>query len=411
VEPADGAARVTTVASAEAGAPPADEVRVDPGRPWFPALDGMRGLAAALVVVFHVTGAVTRFPAWTWGEGLARFGNLGVALFFVLSGFLLTRPFFANHLAQERPPQLGRYAVRRLARIVPAYWVALTVWLFVIRDRPPLGGSTAYIWLYGFAQVYDRRYVDRGGALSVAWTLSIEMSFYLLLPALAWVLCRLAARGPVAHRVRVLALACTALFVGGSAFRRWMWEQGGDWAFRSYSLLGHIGWFGLGMAVAALVAGVAAGVPPPRWIRDLASIPALSLGLAAGVAWLTTLLPLPLPGYPQKPSEQLVIFVGNGLAGALCLLPLVFGDQTDGPVRAVLSSGPARWLGQISFGLYLWHTPILSVVNEWVADDRVPGSAPARLAVVAVLSLAAAQLSWVVVERPALALANRVTSR
>lgn len=398
-------------APAAAGAPPADPARVDPGRPWFPALDGLRGVAAALVVVFHVTGAVARFPQWTWGGGLARFGNLGVALFFVLSGFLLTRPFFAAHLARERPPQLGRYAVRRLARIVPAYWVALTVWLFVIRDDPPVGGRSAYALLYGFGQVYDRRYVDRGGSLAVAWTLCIEMSFYIVLPALAWVLCRLASRGPIGRRVAVLALSCVGIFVAGSLARWWMWEQGGDWAFRSYSLLGHVGWFGLGMALAAVVAGVAAGVAPPRWLRDLAALPALCLALAAGVAWVTTLLPLPPPGYPQKPPEQALIFVGNGLVGALCMLPLVIGDQTDGPVRAVLTSRPARWLGQISYGLYLWHTPILSVVNEWVADGRVPGSTPVRLAIVGLLSLAVAHLSWVVVERPVLALANRVTSR
>lgn len=398
-------------AETETGAPPADEARVDPGRPWFPALDGLRGIAAVLVLIFHVTGSVDRFSRWTWGDGFARFGNVGVALFFVLSGFLLTRPFFAAHLARERAPRLGRYFIRRLTRIVPAYWVVLTVWLFVIRDKPPLGGSSAYVWFYGFAQVYDRRYVDRGGSLSVAWTLSIEMSFYIVLPALAWALCRLASGGSIASRVRVLTLSCVAIFVLGSGARWWMWDQGGDWAFRSYSLLGHIGWFGAGMALAALVAGVAAGVPPPRWIRDLASIPALSLGLAAGVFWLTTLLPLPIQGYPQGPREQLVIFVCNGLVGALCVLPLVIGDQTQGTVRAVMASPPALWLGQISYGLYLWHTPILTIVNEWALDDRVPSSAPVKLAIVGVLSLAAAHLSWVLVERPALSLANRITSR
>ncbi|HMJ78070.1 MAG TPA: acyltransferase, partial [Iamia sp.] len=277
--------------SVEAGAPPADEARVDPGRPWFPALDGLRGLAAVLVVIFHVTGAVDRFSAWTWGEGLARFGNLGVALFFVLSGFLLSRPFFAAHLAEERPPQLGRYAIRRLARIVPAYWVALTVWLFVIRDNPLEGGGAAYALLYGFGQAYDRDFIDGGGSLSVAWTLSIEMSFYIVLPAVAWGLCRLAARGSIGRRVALLTSACVGLFVGGSLLRWWMWEQQGtDWPVRTYTLFGYFGWFGLGMALAVLAAGAAAGVKPPRWMRDLASLPALSFGLAAAVAWLTTLV-------------------------------------------------------------------------------------------------------------------------
>lgn len=363
-----------------------------------------------LVVVFHVTGAANRgtpggaFVDWTWGNGLVRFGNLGVALFFVLSGFLLSRPFFANHLAGERPPDLGRYTLRRFARIVPAYWVVLTVYSFLIREGPRLDAAT-YARFYLFLQIYDHRTIEGGGALAVAWTLCIEVTFYLVLPGLAWVLCRVAGQGPVAHRARVLALSSAALFVSGALVRWWMWETGQVTARRSYTLLGHFGWFGAGMALAAVVAGVAAGVAPPRWMRDLASLPALCLALAAGVAWLTTLLPLPAP--VQRPNHQLVIFVGNGLVGALCLLPLVIGDQAQGGLRQVLASPPARWLGEVSYGLYLWHTPVLAVVNRWVDDGAMPSGTPVRLVVVTVVSLAAAHLSWTLLERPILRWANR----
>lgn len=389
---------------------PADPVRTAPGRPWFPCLDGLRGLAALLVVVFHVSGAVADHRQWTAGAWLARAGNVGVSLFFVLSGFLLARPFFAAHLAGARWPRVDRYLVRRLARIVPAYWVALTVWLFVVRDPKPSGApGDPYALLYLFGQVYRAGYVDGKGALSVAWTLCIEVTFYVVLPPLAWLLCRLAGRGPAARRVRVLTLACLGLAVVGVLVRWWLLSpRPGDtnWALVAYWLPGHIGWFGLGMAVAAVSAGAAVGVRPPRWLRDLAGVPALALAAAVGVYWLTTLLPVRKP--IQTVEELVIIFVANGIASTLLLVPFVVGDQDRGRVRALLASRPARWLGEVSYGLYLWHTIVLYQVNKWVRAGDLSGSAPVRLALVLAVGLALAQASWVLVERPVLRVAARV---
>jgi peptidoglycan/LPS O-acetylase OafA/YrhL len=300
--------------------------------------------------------------------------------------------------------------VRRLARIVPAYWVALTVWLVVVRDPlPPRAGDDPLLLLYGFGQVYRAGYVDGRGALSVAWTLCIELTFYVVLPPLAWLLCRLARRGPAARQVRVLVAACAGLAVGGSLLRWWLLSQPSrptNYPLVAYWLPGHIGWFAAGMAVAAMSAGAAAGVRPPRWVRDLARVPPVAIAAAVGVFWLTTLLPVRKP--IQTADELLLIFVANGLASTVLLVPFVIGDQATGAVRRALASRPARWLGEVSYGLYLWHTIVLYQVNHWVRADDLPGSAPVRLAVVLAVSLALAQASWTLVERPVLRLAARV---
>lgn len=382
-----------------------DPARADPARPWFPALDGLRALAALLVLVFHVTGAVAPFPRWTWGHGLIRLGNVGVALFFVLSGFLLSRPFFVAHLRRQPQVRLGRYVVRRLVRIVPAYWVALSVWLFAVSERTPVGGGEAYPWFYGFGQIYyDRRTVDGGGSLGVAWTLCIEVTFYLVLPALAFALLALAGRGPARRQVRVLVGGCSALFVGGLLLHWWLALHE---PIARYWLPGHLGWFAGGMGLAAVSAGAAAGVDPPVIVTDLARFPAVPLAAAVGVFGVSTLLPLPT-AFGQTAAELFTIHACNAVVSTLLVLPFVVGPQGRGRVRGVMSSPPARWLGELSYGLYLWHTIVLYVVNRWVEDDLLPGAAPVRLVVVGVISLALAQISWLAVERPALRLAATV---
>src|SRR5947209_19307560 len=100
-----------------------------PGNPRFPLVDGMRAIAALLVLVVHtsfLSGA--DFGAW-YGKYASRF-DVGVPIFFAISGFLLYRPFVAAHLEGKAGPRVGDYAWRRFLRIVPAYWFALTVLSF-----------------------------------------------------------------------------------------------------------------------------------------------------------------------------------------------------------------------------------------------------------------------------------------
>ncbi len=148
----------------------------------FAGLDGYRAVAALMVVLTHVafsTGVVV--TAGTWGHLLGRL-DFGVALFFLMSGFLLYRPWARAAFDATPRPSLRRYAIRRAARILPLYWVVVVVTLLVLPEIQPVG--TDQWWKHLLAlQIYLP-----GGAiegLSQTWSLCTEISFYVALPVLA----------------------------------------------------------------------------------------------------------------------------------------------------------------------------------------------------------------------------------
>jgi len=387
-----------------------------PGKVWFPALDGLRATAALLVMVFHVSGSVAyfveplkRLPGdtrgiWTAAGVLARFGNWGVAIFFVLSGFLLYRPFADAWLAGRPTGSLRSYFSRRLLRIVPAYWVALTVYLFVIRHgAAPLGGRGSYWLFYLFAQNYKTGYVDRGGGLAVAWTLCIEMSFYIVLPLLALALRSVS---PTRWTVSRRAWAQVGAIAGVSLATVWLrWWVIQAHPLQTFWLPAHFAWFGLGMIAAVLHAGGRAGVRVPALARLLGTYPELSWLFGIQVFWLTTLITV--RPWVQTREELMLIFVGNGISAALLLAPLVFGDQARGPLRRALSGVPMKWLGEVSYGIYLWHTIVLVEVVYWVDHRTVPSSFLPRIGLVLVITLVISAASLYLLERPIMTLVQK----
>src|SRR3954468_10008623 len=104
-----------------------DGLTAPPGHPRFPAFDGLRAIAALSVLVVHTAGdAGTMYQPGRGGALLAHL-DVGVTIFFLISGFLLYRPFAAARLSRRPRPDLRRYGVARVLRIVPAYWLALTL--------------------------------------------------------------------------------------------------------------------------------------------------------------------------------------------------------------------------------------------------------------------------------------------
>src|SRR5579864_2107294 len=178
----------------------------------FPQVDSLRAIAALSVFIFHVGGEA--FPGPTIGAYTGRL-NLGVTIFFVISGFLLYRPFAAARLQPGRSAlSSGRYAWHRFLRIVPAYWVALTVGV-VLLSIPGVFGRDAIVY-YGFGQAYSLR-TDLGG-LGQAWTLSIEVAFYVFLPFWAWALARIPA-ADARQRLHVELGALAALAACSLAYK------------------------------------------------------------------------------------------------------------------------------------------------------------------------------------------------
>ncbi len=387
----------------------------------FPLFDSLRAIAAISVVATHAAfqsgfeATDSPFVAYT-----ARL-EVGVAIFFLISGFLLYRPFVVARMADEPRPSARAYAWRRLLRIVPAYWVALTITALV------LGLPHVFTWdagplYYGFAQIYSSTYVL--GGLPQAWTLCTEISFYAFLPLFAVAVAALPAR---TRRARYLteAAALATIFAIAVAWKLWRVSTAPDpdHANAVQGLLylpAFLDQFAIGMGLAVMSVAVAERDGELwRWLRPLDRFPVLGW-LLAGVCFWAVSTQIGLDGRnPFSASvtadqvferHYLYALIGLGL-----LLPAVFGDQGRGLVRSFLSWRVMLYLGVVSYGIYLWHYGVYTQLAEWqfLYFDN-DGPVPVVL-VWFVVGLAAAvglaTISWFALERPLLRFKRLVPDR
>ena len=324
-----------------------------------PALDGVRGFAIALVLGYHVL----------WLPG----GLFGVDLFFALSGFLIT-----TLLLEERERtgsvDLRAFYLRRAHRLLPAVLALLLVvstFFVVSHDWARLGFAVAVLFYIGNLVEIVVHAFPRAG-LSQMWSLGQEEQFYVIWPALLfWLL----------HSRKVWSIG-RGLLVGAVAVAAWRtacWFAFGGAAHtflspdtRSDALL-------LGCALAA---ARAAGHWPGRLIR--LSAPLALAGLVAAAWWTKT------------NGEVIAVFP----VVAVCCVLLVGASLEGGPVARLLAVAPLRWLGLISYSIYVWHVAVFDVVS---------GSQVLKLGIAVILG--AASYRWIekpfrlrrkaVVERPA----------
>ena len=351
-------------------------------RSFIPALEGMRGLAALGVLVTHVafqTGA-THVPVLgrIWG----RF-DLAVAVFFALSGFLLWRSHAGAARGLGSAPSVVRYWISRATRILPAYWVAVAV---VLTFLPTANASYRTWWAnLGLVQVFVPLTLTDG--LTQMWSLSVEVAFYLVLPLLAFALVRL--RGPAA-RLRVpailalIAVSLTWAFVpistpGGIHHDNW--------------LPGYLPWFGAGMLLAELA------VSPPgrmhRWAHHR-----VRMFLVAAVAFALTATDLAGPEGLVRPEPwQYAVKMALGAVISFALMaPLVLSDTST---HRYLASPLALAVGRWSYGIFIWHLAVLSIVFPVFGLVPFTGHFVYILFLTTVLSVAVASASYALVEEPA----------
>src|SRR4051794_29134964 len=155
-----------------------DAVTPPPGNPRFPLFDALRAIAALCIVATHTSGLTHFFLAGNPLAPVTSRLNVGVTIFFVVSGFLLYRPFVAARLEQRPAPGLGAYARRRLLRIIPAYWLALTV----LAVWPGLEDVFTTHWWRYYLLLQNLSPNSIFGGIVPAWSLCIELSFYVALP-------------------------------------------------------------------------------------------------------------------------------------------------------------------------------------------------------------------------------------
>ncbi|MCM0674913.1 acyltransferase [Micromonospora phytophila] len=357
----------------------------------LPALDALRAVGAAAVVGHHVgfhTGATANEQ---WGGWLARL-DVGVAIFFVLSGFLLFRPW-ALSAATDRPrPGTGRYLWRRALRILPAYWLTVAVCLIVLPQNQP---ASAGDWLrhLTFTQIYERGQLRHG--LSQTWSLATEVAFYLLLPLVAAL-----AVGRTWRPVRTTLVAAGGVLLTAG----WLAAMAAGWldtGLHTTWLPAYGGWFGAGMALAAAHVALRTGTAPTvfRVLDDLAAAPIACWVAAVGLLAIAT-TPVAGPRDLAEPTvAELAVKLTLYLAiGVLILVPVAFGPPTR--IRVALGTAPARWLGAVSYGLFLWHPLVLELI--YLVDDRplFTGGLLSTFALTMAGGLAYAAVSYYGIEQP-----------
>jgi peptidoglycan/LPS O-acetylase OafA/YrhL len=385
-----------------------DAVAPPPGNPRFESADAVRALAAIGVLVFHV-GQVTAANEDRWWGALTARLNAGVPMFFVLSGLLLYRPFVAGRFGVGRSPTIRAYFRRRVLRIVPAYWLALTA----LAIYPGLVGVFTHRWwtYYFFGQTYSRSTIIAG--IPPAWSLSTEVAFYVFLPVFALVVAAAARRFARAEWAALATIATVAIGVRTAV------QATGVVPVLPYTLLGTLDWFALGMALAVLSTRAAAGAEP--WLLRIAGrSPFLPWTVAISV-FLVVSLALGLPraehqsGVPNHYSniawlEEHILY---GIVAFLVVLPVVARTTKQGLPQRFLALRPLKWLGLISYGIFLWHVPLLVLLAQhpaWFSWSPI-GRFETRLLSVFAVTVFCAATSYYVVERPLLRLKYRRDQR
>ena len=367
----------------------------------LPTLTGLRGFAALWVLLYHAwVDAVPRLM--TIGSGsfvvdltpLFSCGWAGVDIFFTLSAFLLSLPFVSWQLGGAPRPSLRTFWFRRVVRIFPAYYTQILVLLaltaFGFGEWPGLAqlAGNLVLWFnfgtFGVAPINP-----------VAYTLPIEFSFYLLLPLLAFLL-----------RPRWWPWLLVLAVVETQVYRHLMFAHVADAevAVRVVTLEqlpGRLDQFVFGMLAAYAYgrAAFAQRMPGPRTNDAL-----FVLG-GVGVAVMAWLIHRGIGTYWEG---SMLLFVWHGATGAAVALMLFACAAGSRVADALFGNRILRYVGVISFGLYLWHYPVLRWFDAAGVFDRVEGyRLPWILPLLLLSACLIADLSYRLIERPLLRLGRK----
>ncbi|MGH9274431.1 MAG: acyltransferase family protein [Acidimicrobiales bacterium] len=377
-----------------AASPATDQDRAEASRALN--LDALRALAALYVLAGHaylLSGTAIGFHDRHPVRLLINSGGSGVWLFFALSGYLIAGPFIAKLLSGDPLPDVGSYARRRFLRIYPAYWVAFAA-VLAFGLAPGQTVSAGQLIVHGLL-LHNLVRGEQQAIYFASWTLTLEVLFYAVVPLLALAVRRLRP-GPVSPRALVTAVllmwASSIVFVMSVP----SFTTGSTQLWLRILFPSMFSMFCPGMLVAIAARTTRAG-DGPRWFQAIAEHRRLSLlvvaVLAVGGALGATAVPLRV----YLASRQLFA-LASGIALVLAL--------TRGPVR--LGGSLLRWLGEISYGIYLWQGVVIYVLlrHEQVIPMQHTGLVAyvVHVGLLAAATLPLAWLSWHLIERRAIAL-------
>lgn len=349
----------TPDASSDVTAPsPAEAPRI----PWCQPIDGFRAVCACLAVLGHTFLASSIMPF----DGVLLVLGILVALFFAISSFVLYQPFIAADVIGAPRPTAATFYVRRLLRVYPLFFLALTAYLIL------LPGLRADTWwgttrLYLFLQIFGRELNDLKG-LPSAWYLCNEIIFYLLMPVMAWAAARWSDRRghrSVRERLRPHLAIGWGMVVVGPIARTLLYVF--DVPYPTALPLSHLEFFGFGVVVAAYAVGMRNGVRPPEvilWLRSNTAASYALFVLPVALLWLVAALNGDGSGawVPGDVQDQLR-FPLYLVAIVLLMVPAGLGRRRD-PANAFLSHPRFRFLSSLALHIYLWHQLVLGLLNR-----------------------------------------------
>jgi peptidoglycan/LPS O-acetylase OafA/YrhL len=374
----------------------------------FPLFDSLRGIAAILVVTRHATANAGALDPGTFIRPyMTVVGGCALAIFFVVSGFLLYRPFVHATVSGGRRPGFGSYALGRFLRIAPAYWVALT--LTTLWFSHPYVFTEDWPLFYGLIYIY----FDLGLAgVGTAWSLCVEIAYYAFLPFFVLFVARLPGATEGA-RLRNCALAVAGLVAIGLATRGVLVERVADGGVTPDIVPAtFLDWLGMGMGLAVVSVWVQTrGDVLPRGLRVLDRFPGVAWA-AAVAAFLVTAIFFDeiAPGFGA--SDKWATHIGYGLFALALVVPAALGDERRGLVRRVLANRVLLYIGLVSYGIFLWHLSVLEQLEEWNLQ-QIDFIHPYLVWTLAALlgATAIATVSYYLIERPAMGLRRRILGR
>ena len=352
------------------------EVESSRGFGYKPGLDGLRAVAVVSVMAYH-------FGA-TWAPG----GFLGVDLFFVLSGYLITS-LLVIEWDGTATIAFGAFWARRARRLLPALFlvlVAIAIWSALEASRDQLSSirwDSIWTLFYGAnwrfiatGQSYFDLFRDPS-PLRHTWSLAIEEQFYLVWPIIAFGCLRLA-RG----RRWLLAGACVAGIVGSTALMA-RWYDATDPSRSYYGTDTRAGQLLLGALLALILVRWT-----PRSVAQRAGVQAAGIVGAAFCVW----------AFASASDHQSWLYHGGFLVFAVAVAAVIVAvvQPRRSALQSLLTLRAVRWIGAISYGLYLWHWPVAVALTEGHT-----GLSGVRLAIVRIgVTLTAATLSYYLLELP-----------
>lgn len=348
-----------------------------------PALDGLRGIAVLAVMFHHLGIFVPERRPWIPG------GFLGVDIFFVLSGFLITAVLLREY-SKIGTISLRRFYLRRVFRLVPAYWLFLGVlfffgWLLLSAgESSVIYSDHAFLNAFAYVTNWNSAYGSTAGNLNHTWSLAIEEQFYLIWP----------------------------LFLSFTLFRKWRP------AAIVMTTLGVIVIIGF-----VRVARADAGTPiQVLYYSTESRIDSLLIGCVAGLIYMWQLIPqrvfrsMPfavltglsimmlafiMVGYGYEDIETYRIFLPLFAISTAATILWISETNASGPLGLVLKIRPLRWTGKISYGLYLWHYLAYEVGREVFRDTSL------QMILGCILAFSFAATSYYLIEKRFLKLKKR----